>query len=63
MIQKSRPRLLFAGLAMCSPIALAFFYKLLWGPTIVLFLIGLYLIVWATLGKAQWCRNCKMFNL
>jgi hypothetical protein len=63
MIQKSRPRLLFVGLAMCSSIALAFFYKFLWAPAILLALAGAYLIIWATLGKGQWCRNCKMFNL
>ena len=25
-------------------------------------LTGIYLIVWATLGKGSWCRNCKRFG-
>jgi hypothetical protein len=63
MIQKSRARLFFVGLAMMSSLSIAHFYKLFWAPGIILALTGGYLVVWATLGKARWCRNCKMFNL
>ncbi len=63
MIQKSRPRLFLVGVVMCSSIALAFFHKSLWGPVVLLTLIGAYLMLWATLGKGLWCRNCKMYDL
>ncbi len=63
MIQKSRARLLIVGVAMIASIAIAFFCKWFWAPGIILAMTGAYLIVWATLGKACWCRNCKSFSL
>jgi hypothetical protein len=63
MIQKSRARLFIVGVAMIASIAIAFFHPLFWAPGIILGLTGAYLIVWATLGRACWCRNCKSFNL
>jgi len=62
MIQKSRRRLLSVGLLMCGSIAIAIFRSWFWGPGIILLLTGIYLIVWATLGKGCWCRNCKRFG-
>ena len=62
LIQKSRARLLVVGLLMvCSPV-LAWLLPILWAPAIVLALTGLYLLVWATLGRGRWCRSCKMFR-
>jgi hypothetical protein len=25
-------------------------------------LVGIYLLLWATLGKGRWCRQCKIFR-
>jgi len=30
-------------------------------PAVIVALAGVYLIVWATAGKGQWCRTCKRF--
>ena len=62
MIQKSRGRLFIIGVLMCASIAIAFFRPLFWAPGIILLLTGIYIIVWATLGKGCWCRNCKRFG-
>lgn len=63
MIQKSRGRLFSVGVLMSASIAIAFFRPIFWGPGIILLLTGLYLIVWATLCKGCWCRNCKRFSI
>jgi len=63
MIQKSRLRLVTAGLLLMASSALAFRFAWFWAPGIILFLTGAYLLVWATLGHGGWCRNCKKFNL
>jgi hypothetical protein len=39
------------------------FFPFFWAPGVILLLTGIYLIVWATLGKGYWCRNCKKFSL
>ena len=62
MIQKSRGRLFSVGVLMSASITIALFRPLFWVPGIVLLLTGIYLIVWATLGKGSWCRNCKWFG-
>jgi hypothetical protein len=62
MIQKSRGRLFGVGILMITSIAIAFFVPIFWAPGVILLLTGLYLIVWATLGKGCWCRNCKKFS-
>jgi hypothetical protein len=61
MVQKSRLRLFLVGAAMIASIAIAPFVPYLWGPVAILALIGVYLIVWATLGRGAWCRTCKRF--
>lgn len=63
MIQKSKTRLILVGLCMIASVAVAFFIPLFWAPGIILVLTGVYLLVWATLGKASWCRNCKRFSI
>ena len=63
MIQKSRNRLLTVGALMIASIAIAFYLPWFWAPGIILLLTGAYLILWATLGRACWCRNCKKFGL
>jgi hypothetical protein len=63
MIQKSKARLIIVGLCMVASVALALFVPLFWAPGIILALTGVYLLVWATLGKARWCRNCKKISV
>ena len=63
MIQKSKLRLIVVGPCLIASIAIAFFVPLFCAPGIILALTGVYLVVWATLGKARWCRNCKKFSL
>jgi len=61
LIQKSKARLIIAGLAMIASVAIALVFPLFWAPGIILALTGIYLLVWATVGQARWCRNCKTF--
>ena len=61
LIQKSRARLLGVGLLMILASTLAWLVPFLHIPAIILFLTSLYLLVWATLGRGRWRRNCKMF--
>lgn len=63
MIQKSKARLLSVGLGMIALLGIALFVPMFWAPGIILALTGVYLVVWATLGKARWCRNCKKFSI
>ena len=63
MIQKSKTRLIVVGLCMIASVAIAFFVPLFWAPGVILVLTGVYLLVWATIGKARWCRVCKKFNV
>ena len=63
MVQKSRLRLIVVGLLMMLSPGIAFRLAWFWVPGIILFLTGIYLLVWATLGNACWCRNCKKFDL
>ena len=44
-------------------VAIALFVPFFWAPGIILALTGAYLLVWATLGKARWCRDCKKFSV
>jgi len=62
MIQKSKARLIVVGLCMIASVAIAFAFPLFWVPGIILALTGIYLLAWATLGQARWCRNCKTFK-
>jgi len=63
MVQKSKTRLIVVGLCMIASVAIAWFVPFFWVPGFVLVLTGIYLVVWATLGKARWCRNCKKFSI
>jgi hypothetical protein len=62
MIQKSKARLIIVGLGMIASVAIALVFPLFWAPGIILALAGIYLLVWATVGKARWGRNCKTFK-
>jgi len=61
MIRRSRAQLFFVGLLMCASLVIALYAGWFWIPGIILFLAGAYLVAWATLGKAMWCRQCKTF--
>jgi hypothetical protein len=63
VVQKSRWRLFAVGAILCAAPVLALFFSYFWLPGIVCALIGLYLIVWATLGRGLWCRQCKTFRI
>jgi hypothetical protein len=63
MVVKSKSRLLLVGLLMIASVALTRVIPYLWPFAIILFLTGLYLIIWATLGRARWCRSCKQFGV
>ena len=63
MIQKSKARLILVGLGMIASVSIAFVFPLFSAPGMVLLLTGVYLLVWATVGKARWCRSCKKFSL
>jgi hypothetical protein len=62
MIQKSKVKLIMVGLCMLASVVIAFLVRWFWAPGIILALAGIYLLVWATLGKARWCRSCKKFS-
>jgi hypothetical protein len=47
---------------MFATIPLAFFIPFFWMVDIVLVLTGAYLLMWATLGRGYWYRNCKKFS-
>ncbi len=63
MIQKSRPRLLSTGACLVVAASAMFFLPAWWPAGLVVALTGLYLVVWATAGKARWCRTCKTFRI
>ena len=63
LIHKSRVRLLVVGVLMLGTVGAAFVFPLLWAPGLILALTGGYLIIWATLGRGNWCRTCKKFNI
>jgi hypothetical protein len=63
MIQRSRAGLLAVGFVMAAAPLLAHFVPLLWVPALISFLAGAYLVAWATIGKGQWCRQCKTFRI
>ena len=62
-LRKSPQRLLLVGLLMVASPAVAAVVPSLWAPAIILVLTGLYLMIWATLGRGYWCRECKKFSL
>ena len=63
MLQKNRVLLLIVGLGLMTSPALTLLSRYFWPPAILLTLTGVYLLVWTTVGKGQWCRTCKKFGL
>ncbi len=63
MILKNRVKLFVVGLGMIAAPGLAIVFRHFWLPSSVLALAGAYLLLWATIGKGYWCRNCKKFSV
>jgi hypothetical protein len=64
LLRKNRTKLFFVGFAVLLAIVGCFFLSpIFWIATSVLVLIAGYLIVWSTLGKGLWCRQCKKFPI
>jgi hypothetical protein len=63
MVRKSRPGLFCAGILMIlwNTLVVVSLFFLISGAFFAV--VGVYLIIWATLGKGCWCRNCKRFNV
>lgn len=56
---KNRALLISVGSVLVASTAAVFFSRLVIPAAIAAFIIGLYLILWATRGKSLWCRTCK----
>ncbi len=62
VVQKDPRRLIGVGVLMLAGTGLGWVWAPLWGPAVILGLTGAYLLVWASLGRARWCRGCKRFD-
>lgn len=62
VVQKNRTRLILVGIVMILSLGAGWLFWQLWIPGILLAIIGLYLLTWATLGQGRWCRGCKRFD-
>jgi hypothetical protein len=62
VVQKSCGRLAVVGILMIAALSLGFLSWPLWLPAAVCSLAGLYLLVWASVGRGRWCRGCNRFN-
>lgn len=56
---KNKKLLITVGVAMIGSVAAIFFSRWLALPAAAATVVGAYLILWATRGKALWCRSCK----
>jgi hypothetical protein len=61
LVQKSRRRLIGAGILAVVVAGLLFLPSIIWISACGLFLgcIGVYLLLWGVVGKGYWCRTCK----
>jgi hypothetical protein len=57
---KSRPLLIAVGVALFLPLLAALLNR--WWLVLALPIasVGAYLLLWATYGRAEWCRTCKL---
>lgn len=62
VVLKSRPRLVIVGLVMLAAAGLGWVIPWFQIPALILALTGVYLLIWATLGRGRWCRGCKRFD-
>jgi hypothetical protein len=62
VVQKPIGRLVLVGVAMLACAGLAAGWSVLWLPTTILGLTGVYLLIWAVAGRGRWCRGCKRFD-
>jgi hypothetical protein len=61
LVQKNRALLFVVGATMIASTGASFFLLPLLLPTILLALIGVYLVHWSTVGRGLWCRACKAY--
>jgi hypothetical protein len=62
VVQKSPVRLAVVGALMLASTGVAMVSAWLRLPSAILGLTGAYLLAWATVGRARWCRGCKRFD-
>ena len=62
LLQRNRQLLFVSGALMCLTPLIALRIPLLWVPAVILFLAGGYLILWSTVARGLWCRQCKSFR-
>jgi hypothetical protein len=62
LVRRNRVLLFVSGALMCLTPLIALRIPLLWAPAGILFLAGGYLILWSTVGRGLWCRQCKSFR-
>lgn len=63
MVQKNRARLIVVGVLLIAAAGISFYFSAFLVPGVILSLTGVYLLLWATLGRGGWCRACKKFSL
>lgn len=63
LTQRNRALLFIVGFLMLASLAVAMRLPVLWIPATILALAGAYLLVWATLAKGMWCRQCKSMRI
>ena len=61
VIQKDRWMLIIDGFALIVTAVLETYLPWLAILTVPQAIAGVYLIVWATIGRGLWCRQCKKF--
>lgn len=61
LVQKNRIILFLVGAIMLAVALASLSIDWLWILSIPLFLVGAYLVIWSTIGKGLWCRQCKKF--
>jgi hypothetical protein len=62
VVHKRLGRLVVVGGLMLTGLGLGFLWPPLWAPAVILALTGVYLLLWATIGRGRWCRVCKRFD-
>lgn len=62
LIRRNRALLLLTGLALLVAAGVAVYLsRILLIVAVPAALIGIYLVLWGTIGKGLWCRACKTF--
>lgn len=62
LIQKNRIVLFLVGMGMLILSVVLFYIPWVMLASVPAAMGGGYLLVWSTVGKGQWCRQCKKFS-